>query len=116
MLSPAWTSNLPDEPQHRQGEFGRIFQREGAAIRIQAVWRMRVLKSKLDVLLRAVEHKRAIRIQRTIRGFLAKTYLKRRKEGLKDRSVTIFTPLPEIHICYMFMYCSAFFSSVKRGS
>lgn len=74
-----------------------------------------MLKSNLDVLLRAVEHKRAIRIQRTIKGFLAKQYLRRRKEELKIRSVTIFIPLPEIYVSIHVMHCCASFSSVKRG-
>lgn len=83
-----------DESQHRQGEFERIFRREGAAVRIQAVWRARVLRRNLDIMLRVVKRKRAIRIQRTIRVFLAKNDLRRRKEGLRIRSATILTSPP----------------------
>lgn len=57
------------------------FRREGAATRIQACWRARVLKRNMSALVRIGKRTRAIRIQRNVRVLLAKRELQRRREA-----------------------------------
>ncbi|CAN0081825.1 unnamed protein product [Scytosiphon promiscuus] len=61
------------------------FRREGAATRIQILWKFRVLKRNLSALVRIGKRTRAIRIQRAMRVCLAKRELRRRREAFNIR-------------------------------
>eukprot|EP00752_Nemacystus_decipiens_P002143 g2042.t1 len=67
--------------EQRYQDLQERFRREGAATRIQACWRARVLKRNLSAVLRIGKRTRAIRIQRNVRVWLAKSELQRRKEA-----------------------------------
>lgn len=70
----------------RCDEIQQRFRREGAAVRIQALWRARVLKHNLSAFVRIGKRTRVIRIQRAVRVALAHRELRRRKEAFKIRS------------------------------
>ncbi|CAM9440116.1 unnamed protein product [Ectocarpus sp. 6 AP-2014] len=71
--------------EERCGNLQERFRREGAVTRIQAVWRLRVLKRNLSALVRIGKRTRAIRIQRAARVYLAKKELHKRKEAFLIR-------------------------------
>ena len=58
-------------------------------MRIQALWRARVLKHNLSAFVRIGKRTRAIRIQRTVRVVLAQRELHKRKEAFKVRSAAL---------------------------
>lgn len=83
----------------RCDEIQQRFRREGAAVRIQALWRACVLKHNLSAFVRIGKRTRAIRIQRVVRVALAQRELHKRKEAFKIRSAAALRPQT---VCFSF--------------
>lgn len=85
----------------RCNELQQRFWREGAATRIQAVWRARTLKTNLSAFVRIGKRTRAIRVQRALRGFLARRELQRRKRAFEIRYDNTMGNRKHIHFLFV---------------